>query len=107
MSSSSGISHVIYGSVGLAGVENGCWFLGGKKKEGRGRFAARELQRRGQNCAEEFLRVLAHWPVGDFAASACCSCMVTATVTITTPNIASADTMAITTNVVLLDISKS
>jgi hypothetical protein len=41
------------------------------------------------------------WP------SASCSCIVTDTVTITTPNNASADTMAITANVVVLDISKS
>ena len=39
-------------------------------------------------------------------ASASWSCIVTATVTITTPNNASADTMAITANVVLLFIAK-
>jgi hypothetical protein len=40
------------------------------------------------------------------AASACCSCMVVATVTITTPSTASAATIAITANVVLFTISK-
>jgi hypothetical protein len=39
-------------------------------------------------------------------ASACCSCIVTATVTITTPNNASVATTAIMTNAVLLAISK-
>jgi hypothetical protein len=46
-------------------------------------------------------------PIGHPLASASCSCIVTDTVTITTPNNASADTMAITANVVVLDISKS
>jgi hypothetical protein len=35
-------------------------------------------------------------PAGQPTASACCSCIVAATVTITTPNIAGADTTAIT-----------
>jgi hypothetical protein len=57
----------------------------------------------GQNGAEEFFIVLAHWPVIDLAASACC-CGILMLSIATSPNNPITATIAIIANVVSFTI---
>jgi hypothetical protein len=100
-------------SVGLASVENGCCILDVLLPKNKREvillivpvylFPLCCYYPRKHRPCEALNAVLVLHPL----ASASCCRVIEATVTATTPNNASADTMAITANVVLLSISKS